>query len=57
MVIILVLHILILCAILRLIEEIALLLLVSLESVDFDVVFEGEAPEVTNLRARDRRQG
>ena len=57
MVTLFILHTVILAVVLNLINEIALLLLVSLESVDFNLAFEGEALEVTNVRARDRRQG
>ena len=50
-------HILVLSSVLILLEEIALLLLVSLESVEFGFAVEGESPGFDRVRGRDRRQG
>ena len=57
MVTIFILHIIVLTVILSLINEIALLLLVSLESVDFDLEVRGEALERFRWSQRGRRQG
>ena len=40
-----------------LIEEIALLLLVSLESVEFGFAVEGESPGFDRVRGLERRRG
>ena len=57
MVTLFVFHVVILTVILNLINEIALLLLVSLESVEFGFEAEAESPGFDRVQRRDRHRG